>query len=242
MESALALARMAVLNGVETVVATPHLRSDHPRVKASELAGRVAQLQEHLSSHQVVLKVVAGGEVDLSWARSASRRELELASLGQSGRDILLETPYGTLPTLFEQMVAELTDDGFRITLAHPERNSSFQRRPERLERLVESGVLAQLSAGSLLGRGGGPNRRLSYRLLKGGRAHVLASDAHTDTWRPPNLRAGVAAVASLSPDLANWMVTDAPEAIIAGRALPPRPHVKATGIGALFRGVRGRT
>lgn len=236
-EAALALAHMARVDGVETVVATPHLRADHPRVKASELAGRVAAVQEQLSNHKIDLRVITGAEVDLLWARQASREDLELASLGQAGHDILLETPYGTLPYLFEQMVGEIVEKGYRITLAHPERNVSFQRRPERLELLIDSGVLIQLSAGSLLGRKRSPQQRLSLRLLEGRRAHVLASDAHTtDAWRPPNLSAGVAAVAALSSPLATWMVTDAPGAILAGQRLPSPPEVRATGVGALFR------
>ena len=235
-EAALALANKAILDGVGTVVATPHLRADHPRVRASELAGRVAAVQEQLSTHEIDLRVIAGAEVDLLWAREASGEDLDLASLGQAGHDILLETPYGTLSSLFEGMVAEIADKGYRITLAHPERNTSFQRRPERLELLIDSGMLVQLSAGSLLGRKRSPQQRLALRLLQGRRAHVLASDAHTtDAWRPPNLSAGVAAVAALSSPLATWMVTDAPRAILAGQPLPSPPEAEATGLGALF-------
>ncbi len=236
-EAALALASMAVADGVDTVVATPHLRADHPRVKAGELAARVAAVQEQLWSHRIGLRVITGAEVDLLWAREASGQDLELASLGQAGHDILLETPYGTLSSLFEGMVAEIAAKGYRITLAHPERNASFQRRPERLELLIDSGVLMQLSAGSLLGRKSNPERRLAWRLLEGGRAHVLASDAHTtEPWRRPNLSAGVAALTALSSSLATWMVTDAPGAILAGLPLPPPPEVRATGVRALLR------
>ena len=237
MEAALALANMAVTDGVETVVATPHLRADHPGVKPRELAGRVAHVQEQLSNHEIHLRVITGAEVDLLWAREASKQDLELASLGQAGRDILLETPYSTLSSLFEPMVAEIAGKGYRITLAHPERNGSFQRRPERLELLIDSGVLIQLSAGSLLGRKSSPEQQLALRLLEGRRAHVLASDAHTtEPWRRPNLSAGFAALAALSPSLATWMVRDAPGAILAGRRLTSPPEVKATGFRALFR------
>jgi hypothetical protein len=44
---------------------------------------------------------------------------------------------------------------------------------------------------------------------------------------RPPRLSAGVAAASKVAPARAEWMVTDAPAAILAGEPLPPPPAEK---------------
>ena len=59
--------------------------------------------------------------------------------------------PYGYLLPSFEEVLLRLTLKGLRIVLAHPERNPSFQRDPERLTALSDRGVLLQVTADSLL-------------------------------------------------------------------------------------------
>ena len=107
------------------------------------------------------------------------------------------------------------------MLLAHPERNDSFQREPSRLERIVERGVLVQLTASSVVGSGRA--RRLSQRLIEGGHAHVIAGDLH----RPGGRRASIAQAAAAAGERGRWMVTDAPAAILAGRPLPPEPEAE---------------
>ena len=81
--------------------------------------------------------------------RGAARREY-----GGRGNDLLVETPYGELPGIFEDLLFRIRVRGFRILLAHPERNPSFHADPERLERLVDGGTLVQLTASSIVSRG----------------------------------------------------------------------------------------
>ena len=122
MEGAVALARAAVEDGTKVLAATPHVREDHPAVRLDELVERCARLNVALSENQVPLEVVVGAEVDVIWTRSASEEDLRLATYGQSGTDMLLETPYGPLPPGFEDWVfSRLSLAGIRVMLAHPE-------------------------------------------------------------------------------------------------------------------------
>ena len=141
LEESVQMAKIAVADGIGTVAATPHLRSDHPLSRPDELAGRLAELIDRLEAESLPLRVVVGGEVDVFWAQRASDIELRLVSYDQGGHDLLLETPYGFLPEVFEKLIAEVVGRGYRVTLAHPERNRSLQRSPERLEALVDDGV-----------------------------------------------------------------------------------------------------
>jgi len=220
-QGAIALAAEVAAAGVRTIAATPHLREDFPDVRVDELAGRVAALRSLLATAGIALEVVTGGEVDILWAQSASDEALRAASYGGRGTDLLVETPYGELPGIFEELLFRIRVRGFRILLAHPERNQSFQRDPERLIRLVEGDVLVQLTAASVTAGGRSRAARLAHRLIADGHAHVIAGDLH----RAGGSRASVAdAVASAAGERARWMATEAPAAILAGAPLPPAP------------------
>jgi protein-tyrosine phosphatase len=225
-EDSVALGRVLADAGVSTVAATPHLREDHPDVLPAELAERCDALAGEFAKTGVGLKVVAAGELDLLWALEASPEQLRLASYGQRGADLLLETPYGPLPPHFKELLESPALAGYRILLAHPERSPTFQSEPDRLAELVLGGRLVQITTGSLARS---PRRsrsaRLAHHLLREGLVHVIASDAHSAGGSPraPEWNAIETARALVGPR-ADWMVEAAPRAILDGTPLPPPP------------------
>ena len=222
---ALAIAERAAADGIEIVAATPHFRADHPAVQPSELAERCDAIQAEIDTASISLRVVPGAEVDLVAGADATDDQLRLATYGQKGNDLLVETPYGPLTPGFEQMLFDrFIARGFRVLLAHPERNPTFQEEPTRLLALVRRGVLLQVTAGSLIGSRRSRTRRLARALINEGVAHVLASDAHRAPTRV-RLSVGAAEASRLDRARAPWMVTEAPAAVLAGEALPPVPR-----------------
>lgn len=221
----LALAAASAADGVQVLASTPHVRHDYPNVIPAELAGRCDELRAMLAHEGLDLEIVCAGEVDLAWAMSASEEDLKLVTYGGRGTDVLLETPYGALPPGFEERVFEhFTLRGMRVLLAHPERSLSFQSDPARIRRLVDRGVLVQVTARSILRRGDSASRAAAQWMVKEGIAHVIASDAHGEGSQA-RLVDAVEAVARIDPGRANWMVTEAPAAVLAGEPLgdPPR-------------------
>lgn len=231
LEGSLAMARAAAESGTATLAATPHLRSDFPHVHLDELAVRCQAISDAIDAAQIPLRVVGGAEVSLIWALEASDEDLRLASYGGRGTDLLIETPPAGVMGL-QQHLYELRIKGLRITLAHPERSSEFQRDPRQLEDLVYQGVLLQVNADTLLGadrRAG--SRRLAEHLLTSGLAHALASDGHRAAdWREVTTlaRGVVAAAALIGAQRAEWMAREAPAAIVAGQELPDAPELVA--------------
>jgi protein-tyrosine phosphatase len=221
----IAVAEVAAHGGTRTLVATPHLRADHPGVRPGELAARARDLTEVLRARGLPIEVAPGAEVDLSSAAELSEDELALATLGGNGSDLLVETPYGPLAPDFPDRVLALAARGFRLTLAHPERSPTLQMRSELVGALVERGVLVQLTARSLVGRG--PSGAAAKTMLERGWAHVLATDAHALDRRPPDLGLRLRQAVDAFPHAAGeleWMVTAAPRAILDGRPLGERP------------------
>lgn len=233
LEHALDLARAAADQGTRVLAATPHLRADFPDVRPEELASRCEEIRGAIADAGIELEVVQGGEAGVMWAVNAGDDELRAGSYGARGTDLLVETPYGPLNDTFERLLFTLPDRGYRLLLAHPENNPTFQRTPERLHELVERGVLLQVTARSLIRsdrrRGARP---LAEALVRDGFAHVLASDAHSGhQLRPPALGAGaVAATELVGAGRAKWLVEDAPAAILAGEPLPEAPPAEGTG------------
>jgi protein-tyrosine phosphatase len=191
-----------------------------------QLAGRCGHLRSVLDEEGIALTLRTGSEVAVTWAAEASDEQLALASYGQRGTDLLIETPFTSLVG-FSRLLAELQAKGYRITVAHPERNSEYQRDPSRVQKLVDAGMLVQINAESLLGRGQG--RHAAESLLTAGLVHVIASDGHrAASWRPvTRLAQGVeAAVELVGRDRALWMAEAAQRAIIEGTELPPAPGI----------------
>ncbi len=223
-QQSMELARTAAAHGTTVLAATPHVRADHPAVRPPELADRCRALNESFAEAGIPVEVVSGGEVDLEWAEKASAEELRLVSYGQRGTDLLVETPYGPLAPDFEEHLFWLAGQGFRLLLAHPERSPTLQEEPDRLAELVRRGILLQVTARVLVPReGSGAGQLLAGHLLREGLVHVLASDAHSaGPPAPPDMSGGVKAATEIVGARAEWMVTDAPAAILAGDPLPP--------------------
>jgi protein-tyrosine phosphatase len=222
---AVALAAALVADGVATAAATPHLRARGPAAVPEELAERLEHLRGALEAAGVGLEVVAGGEIDLLWALSATDEQLRLGSYGQAGHDLLVETPYGGLAATFEDHLFSLTVRGHRVTLAHPERNPDLQRDPHRLAAIAQRGVLLQVTAGALAGPRRSGSARLARALVAEGLAHLVASDAHDPTGeRAPAISAATDIVERLAPGRSGWLTADVPRAILAGAPLPPPP------------------
>jgi protein-tyrosine phosphatase len=225
LDEAVALLRRMASDGVRMVAATPHLRADHPRVDPNALAGQVAALQEAVDEAGIPVELIVGGEVDMAWAYRCGGDELRKVSYRQRGSDLLLEAPYAPLPPAFDGLVARLRERDYRILLAHPERNPTFQHEPARLAALVADGVLLQVSADSLtqLPRRS-RTRRLAQSLVSERLADVLASDSHgTAAGRHPQLSEAAGVADRLASGSSDWLLVEAPAAILAGEPLPRR-------------------
>jgi protein-tyrosine phosphatase len=228
-QDAIAMAQAAIDAGTTTLASTPHLRSDFPDVHVRELADRCNAVRERVAGHGLALDIVCAAEASLIWALDADDEEIKLASYGQRGTDLLIETPTSNTIGL-ERMLYELRVRGFRITLAHPERTRAFQSDPSPLHGLVDEGILLQVNADSLLGdERRSATCRLGADLCRAGLVHAVASDGHrAESWRPVSRLAAAAAAAAelVGPDRARWMMTDAPAAVVSGAELPPPPAV----------------
>jgi protein-tyrosine phosphatase len=239
LEAALDLARAAHAAGTTTIVATPHVSWDWPENDAARIAGAVRDVNAELQRHGIGVEVLAGAEVAMTRAADLDDAELQALHLG-GGPYLLIECPHSPAASGFEGLLSSLSHAGHRIVLAHPERCPAFHRDRDTLERLIGSGMLSSITAGSLAGRFGREVRRFSQELLRDGLVHNVASDAHDVLRRPPGVDPVL--VEEGLGDGADWLTRQVPEAILAGTPIPPAPAMSLPDpgrggvLGRLFR------
>jgi protein-tyrosine phosphatase len=233
LDDSLDIARAAVEDGITVIAGTPHVRDDWP-TDAGVMEYRVAELRAELEQARIPLDVRPGGEIAVEWIQRLSEEQLRRFGLGGNPRYLLIETPYYGWPLALADQLFSLRAAGFTSVLAHPERNAEVQANPERLERLVEGGVLIQVTAASIDGRIGRRPQECARRLIDSGLAHMLASDAHHASVREVGMTAAAKAVGGA---LAQWLTYDVPRAILADEPLPERPEGRRSRSGASWLG-----
>ena len=225
MDASLEMARAAVADGVNTMIATPHVNFDYPTA-ADDMSRAVGHLNVALARAEIALAVLPGAELAVTKIDSLDADDLSAFGLG-GAKAVLLECPYTTSVPFFEDQVADLERRGYRVLLGHPERSPLFRDDLDRLRRLVDNGALAVVNAGSIAGLLGERSREAAYDMVAAGWIHAVASDSHDVRRRPPGMTAAFAAADEELPGIADqigWYTADAPGAIIGGRPLPPRP------------------
>lgn len=229
------LARACVADGVRAVAATPHVSENYPTTPERMRQG-VLETRAALEEAGIDLKVYGGAEVAIDQVGQLSDEDLKALTLGPTEGFMLLETPYAAWPMDLENQLGRLATLGIRGILAHPERSRGVQAPGgiEKLEFAVSRGLYTQVTAGSLSGRFGGSAKAAATELLHRELVTVIASDSHNIDRRPP--RMGEAAAEAGSVELAKWLTTDAPLAIVRGERLPPRPPAPERAKGGFFR------
>lgn len=219
LRDSVAMARQAHEDGIEVVCATPHIRRDHD-VRVDELPRRVRDLQDELDRERVPVRIAQGGEVAQSAAREMGPEELYEVSLDRRGW-ILLEPDPGPLADELPVLVRRLAELGLRTVLAHPERHAP-EDLEQRLQALAEMGCMIQWTA-DFLARWDEADPLLG-RLVEGGLVHLIASDAHSSHGgRPLRLTPALGFLrAHCSPEQVEWIVRQAPAAILRGEYSEP--------------------
>jgi protein-tyrosine phosphatase len=195
-DGALALLRALQDEGVTTVAATPHVHPAYPTTV--ELRDeRLALVQEAAAAAGLTIVVVPGGELDLEYAAGYDDDQIRAFALG-GGPAVLVEFPWGpTWPLALTPTCRDLRLRGFLPVVAHPERARPVQQRPERLDDVIASGAVCQITTGSLAGRFGETAQRTAFALLRERRGHLIASDAHGVNSRGPSFSAARQALAA---------------------------------------------
>lgn len=241
--TALAMARIAVADGIQVTACTPHIYPGLYENNAAGIRAAIAALRLALADAAIPLQLVEGADVHLTPDLLADLGKGVIPTINAT-RYFLLEPPHHVAPPRFEEHVFHLIAHGYVPVITHPERLTWIEDHYSTFLRLSRAGAWLQITAGALTGRFGRRPQYWCKRLLDEGPVHLIASDAHSPHRRPPLLtEARVAAAAQVGADEAWSLVRDRPQAILNNVApdrvapeIPPLPVKRAGFLRRLLR------
>ncbi len=218
----LAMAQMAVADGIETVVVTPHQLGNYSRNQGVTIRAYTERLQRELKQRNIPLRVLPGADVRIEPDMIRRLQARDVVSLADHQRHVLLELPHELYMPL-DGLLRALHSAGMAGILSHPERNQGILRDPDVVPGLVEAGCLMQVTAGSVAGSFGPEIQEFSAWMLEEGFVHFLATDAHgTDRRRPIMSRAYHRAAELVGQRRAEELCCHNPAAVATGHEVAP--------------------
>jgi protein-tyrosine phosphatase len=224
-ETSLAMARMAVEDGITHIVCTPHANSQYDYMP-EVIDAKIAELERLLDEEKIALKLGRGCDFHMSFDNiEQSQKDPARFSINGSGY-LLVEIPDYGIPAGLTEIFYQMQITGLTLILTHPERNRTLQADQSRLLDWLRGGVLVQVTAGSVVGRMGKRAEKMAHELLENRWVNFLATDAHNTTSRPPLMREAFEAVAKrYGPDYAHLLCVSNPLAVFAGKPMPQQPE-----------------
>lgn len=211
-EESIEMANIASLDGITTIVATPHIY-ETPTPEGS-IRERVHLLNSRLTEQNIPVKILYGADVSAMLDVGL----LQAYTIHQT-RYILIEFPHAFLPHNSRDIVFRMRMKGYRPIMTHPERNMSVINDPRLLFDLLDTGVLVQVTADSLTGTFGVDIQECACYFLKRGAVDFIATDAHSSNYRRPVLSKAVEVAGRIiGKDRALDLVTVNPEMMLTGK------------------------
>lgn len=192
-EESIAMLQMEAAQGVTHVVATPHFypRYQSPEAFLEDRKRSEELLREELSKHDGMPQISVGAEV--YFFRGISESDcLPLLTIEKKDY-IILEMPESAWTDSMYQEIENIHRRwGITPIIAHVDRYIRPLRDHGIPKRLEAMSVLVQANASFFLTRS---TASMAMRMLQRDQIHLLGSDCHNTTDRPPTLGNAVAAI-----------------------------------------------
>ena len=244
LEMSLDMLREAERQGITDVVNTVHFqhpKMDEKNVDYSFIETIKDNLQNKIDGLGINIKLHIGAEV-FYLPNLLDIKSNTLVGFGH-GKYMLIEFYPFHLPPNFDNHFYQLKLSGTTPIIAHPERNKMIQNDMEILAKLIDSGCLIQLDAGSLLGHFGPTCKEVAKSLLGRNMVHFIGSDAHNNKKRDFCLAPAVEIARGIMGDNVDILVNDNPSKVISGENIIPfemnEPFTPSNFITRLFNKIK---
>jgi protein-tyrosine phosphatase len=239
LEESIDMCRIAANDGIKTIVATPHTGNGLYLMNREHVLSEVALINQRLIECSIPINILPGTDVHIGTYFDVEEmlENGEAITVNDNNCYLMVEFSESFIASNFNELILKLKLKGITPIFTHPERNIIIQENIDVLFDWIEKGGLVQLTAMSLTGDFGRSIKRFSEELLTSHLVHIIASDAHSATGRPPILSAARDIAANLvGADIAFQLVDEFPSDIINGRTIVvPEPVHKKPGFFSRF-------
>ncbi|HIY34431.1 MAG TPA: hypothetical protein IAA24_04875 [Candidatus Eubacterium faecigallinarum] len=190
-ETSLEMIKRLHLQGAKAIILTPHYYSDS--ISLNDFLERrdkaYNKLMQALPPGSP--KLIPAAEVYIS-RYLFSNENLERLAIGNSGY-ALIEHPFSSdfSDEEYDRLLNLNYEYGLKPILAHIERYSALMENEDLLDEYLAIGCLAQVNIGSFVNAPRHIRKRL-IKYLETGRVHLIGSDCHNLTSRPPEYEKGI--------------------------------------------------
>ena len=186
-QEALDILRLEYMDGVRTVILTPHFRRGMFETSRDIVKEQFDLLQTKARETIPELKLYLGCEFHANMDMTDLLSENEYFRMAGSCH-VLVEFSGGDSREYMCERVYQLVADGYEPIIAHAERYSVLWKDLDTVERMVRTGARIQLNAGSIIGKSGKQEKKFCRQLMDYDLVSFVGSDAHDVSERPPRM------------------------------------------------------
>jgi len=175
-EESFAVIEELISLGYRKIVTTPHIMADYFGNTLESLTQAYSKFRPALEArgYSISFELAAEYYLDERLIEAIGAKS-KLLTFGD--RYFLFETNAVSEPLQLKEFIFQLTSQGYKPIMAHPERYQYMTL--EKAEDLRHRGVLLQVNLLSLLGYYGPPMQKLAEKLIDRGWVDLLGTDCH---------------------------------------------------------------
>ena len=167
-------------NGVTDIILTPHYITDTNYVSSKmDNIKKLIELKTEVKKQGININLYIGNEIYIDPNILELIKENKMCTLNNT-EYILVELPMSGNYQDYQEIFENLIRIGFKVILAHPERYAAFQKDLNRINEMVNMGVLLQCNIDSILGYYGKSAKKTIKYILKNKLVSFVGTDIHS--------------------------------------------------------------
>ena len=175
-EDSLYLIKKAIEDGIEYIVLTPHyIKNGEFRLKRDEIVKRYQEFKQIVLDNNLDIKLLLGNELYIHQDLDEMILNKEVCSLNNTSY-VLVEFPFDKYKDEYDEYLYNISLNGNKIIIAHPERYKYVQNNINFCQRWFKEGYYLQSNQNSLFNY----CEKTIIKLLENDWISFIASDAHS--------------------------------------------------------------
>jgi len=173
MQETIELLKRAQKAGFDTICFTPHYAEPQYLNSKEQNYEILRRVETKLKEEDILIRLLLGNEVFIHEDMENSLQNNKIATLADT-HYVLIELPmYQELTQeVVQKMLNSVKEKGLKIVIAHPERYTYIQERPEKLMQYFGEDIIFQGNYASII-------QKTIKKLFKNKQIHYLSSDVH---------------------------------------------------------------